>query len=76
MRICCSDLKTKRELAVSVESLREKINVYCDQKSFTESYLVGKNDELETKEIVRVGEFCFTGFGKFQFIDVLETNRR
>ena len=71
MRICCSDLKTKRELAVSVESLNGDRIKSCESLDWF--YLVWINDELETKEIVRVREFCFTGFGKFQFVNVLDT---
>ena len=72
MRVCGSDLKTKRELPVSVESLENRncLTSFC-VASWSQFYLVRVYYELETKEIVRIWEFCFAGFRKFQLVNIL-----
>ena len=72
MRVCGSDLKTKRELPVSVESLENRnCNFFC-VASWSQFYLVRVYYELETKEIVRVRELRLAGLGQLQLIDVLQ----
>ena len=76
MRVSGSNLKTKRELSVSVESL-ENIDCFISFQigSWARLYLVRVYYELETEEIVRVRKFSFAGFGKFQLVNILHRNK-
>ena len=74
MRICGSYFECKGKDTAPVESLEKRIlilqNIFDVGSQFL--YLIWVDDKLEVEEVVHIGELCFAGFGKLQFVQVLK----
>ena len=74
MRICGSYFECKGKDTAPVESLEKRIlilqNIFDVGSQFL--YLIWVDDKLEVEEVVHIGELCFAGFWKLQFVQVLK----
>ena len=74
MRICGSYFECKGKDTAPVESLEKRIlilqNIFDVGSQFF--YLIRVDNKLEVEEVVHIGELCFAGFWKLQFVQVLK----
>ena len=73
MRICGSYFECKGKDTAPVESLEKGILILKDIFDVgSQFYLIWVDDKLEVEEVVHIGELCFAGFWKLQFVQVLK----
>ena len=77
MRICGSYFECKGKDTAPVESLEKKIILIIILQDIFDVgsqffYLIWVDDKLEVEEVVHIGELCFAGFWKLQFVQVLK----
>ena len=74
MRICGSYFECKGKDTAPVESLEKRILISQDIFHVGSQffYLIWVDDKLEVEEVVHIGELCFAGFWKLQFVQVLK----
>ena len=74
MRICGSYFECKGKDTAPVESLKKRILILQDIFDVGSQflYLIWVDDKLEVEEVVHIGELCFAGFWKLQFVQVLK----
>ena len=74
MRICGSYFECKGKDTAPVESLEKRILILQDIFDVGSQffYLIRVDNKLEVEEVVHIGELCFAGFWKLQFVQVLK----
>ena len=73
MRICGSYFECKGKDTAPIESLEMGIFILQDIFDVGSQffYLIRVDNKLEVEEVVHIGELCFAGFWKLQFVQVL-----